>query len=100
MKASTEAQTRRIWTQRILVGFIARPDQPCRGRLVQARAARGRAAGHGGVTIGRFAAGSSQSQPPFPAETPVHGPAGRHDAAHLASELLLQRRPPRYELEA
>ena len=58
-KASTTAQTRRIWPQRILVAFMATPDQPRRGRRTQARTARGREPGHAGAAIGRLAPRSS-----------------------------------------
>ena len=56
---ATTAQTRRIWPQRILVAFMATPDQPHRGRRTQARTARGREPGHGGEAIGRLALRSS-----------------------------------------
>ena len=42
----------------------------------------------------------SNAQPAFAPETPVDAAAGGHDARDLLSELLLQRRPPRHELEA
>ena len=41
-----------------------------------------------------------QTKARLSAETPLHVPARRHDAAHLAAEFLLERRPPRHELEA
>ena len=43
--------------------------------------------------------GSSDTEPPLPAQAPIYGASRRDHAADLAAELLFQGRPPGHELK-